>query len=494
MRARTTDSVAALRHTHAMTEATFFWHDYETTGIDPRRDRIAQFAGIRTTLTLEQVGEPVNLLCQPAPDVLNHPTATLITGITPQQMQREGIAEPEFAAQVQLHMGEANTCSTGYNTIRFDDVFTRNLLYRNFYDPYEREWRNGCSRWDLIDVVRMCHALRPEGIEWPLREDGAPSFRLEDLSAANGLSHEQAHDALSDVHATIALARLVRSRQPRLFDHLFALRKKQAVWRWVDIDGMTPLLHVSSRYLASRGCLAAIAPLARHPQRRDSFIAYDLDVDPAPLLELEADDIADRVFTPRADLPEGIERIPLKLVHANQSPALAPLGVLAGVDHGRIGLDMERAERHRRVLLDQDAVRSKVQQVFASNREVEDMPDAELALYNGFLPDSDRPLLEQVRRSAPDALRPLMQRFSDPRYGTLLFRYRARHYPQTLDNEEQRLWEDFRHRRLTTATDLTPLPLDEYMQLITEMRGSTGTGAQPLLDALEAWAIETTQS
>lgn len=477
-----------------MTEATFFWHDYETTGIDPRRDRIAQFAGIRTTLALEQVGEPVNLLCQPAPDVLCHPTATLITGITPQQMQREGIAEPEFAAQVQLHMAESNTCSAGYNTIRFDDQFTRNLLYRNFYDPYEREWRNGCSRWDLIDVVRMCHALRPQGIEWPLREDGAPSFRLEDLSAANGLAHEQAHDALSDVHATIALARLVRSRQPRLFDHLFALRKKQAVWRWIDIDAMTPLLHVSSRYLASRGCLAPIAPLALHPQRRDSLIAYDLDVDPTPLLALDADDIADRVFTPRADLPENIERIPLKLVHANQSPALAPLGVLDGVDRERIGLDMERAERHRRMLLDDDAVRSKVQQVFAHRREADDMPDAELALYNGFLPDSDRPLLAQVRGSAPEALRPLTLQFSDERYRTLLFRYRARHHPQTLDSDEQRAWEQFRHRRLTTATDLTPLPLDDYMQLISEMRADADGPAQALLDALEAWAIEATQA
>lgn len=477
-----------------MTEATFFWHDYETTGIDPRRDRVAQFAGIRTTLALEQVGEPVNLLCQPAPDVLSHPTATLITGITPQQMQRDGIPEPDFAAQVQLHMGQANTCSTGYNTIRFDDQFTRNLLYRNFYDPYEREWRNGCSRWDLIDVVRMCYALRPQDIEWPLREDGAASFRLEHLSAANGLAHEQAHDALSDVHATIALACLVRSRQPRLFDHLFALRKKQAVWHWVDINNMTPLLHVSSRYLASRGCLAPIAPLAVHPQRRDSFIAYDLDIDPTPLLELDADDIADRVFTPRADLPENIERIPLKLVHANQSPALAPLSVLAGVDRERIGLDMERAERHRRRLMADDAVGAKVQQVFAHRGDDEDMPDAELALYSGFLPDTERPLLPQVRSSAPEALHSLTHLFSDERYRTLLFRYRARNFPQTLDSDEQAAWEQFRQRRLTTATDLTPLPLDEYMRAIGEQRRDCDGAGQALLDALEAWAIEATQA
>jgi exodeoxyribonuclease-1 len=230
-----------------MAAPTFFWHDYETSGADPRRDRPLQFAGIRTTLDLEPVGEPLMLYCKPASDSLPHPQAAMITGITPQQAEREGAIEAEFAAVVHEQLAAPGTCGVGYNSLRFDDEFTRHLLYRNFYDPYEREWRNDNSRWDLIDLARLCYALRPDGIEWPLREDGTPSFRLEHLAAANRLDQQRAHDALSDVHATIGLARLIRTRQPRLWAWYFALRRKQQAFAQLDIAHLTRVLHGSSR-------------------------------------------------------------------------------------------------------------------------------------------------------------------------------------------------------------------------------------------------------
>ena len=326
-----------------MPASTFFWHDYETFGTDPRRDRPAQFAGIRTNGELEVIADPVMLYCKPPTDSLPHPEACLLTGITPQLAEREGLIECEFAAAVLEELGARGTCGVGYNSIRFDDEFTRNLLYRNFHDPYEREWKDGNSRWDLIDLARMCYALRPQGIEWPRRDDGSPSFRLEDLASANGLKQQRAHDALSDVEALIELARLIRRRQPRLFDFHFGLRRKQQALQLLDVAHGTPIVHVSSRYPATRGCLAIVAPLAMHPTNANGVIVYDLDVDPAPLLELDADDIAERVFVARNDLPEDIPRIPLKLVHANRSPALAPLSVLKGVDSARIALDVERA-------------------------------------------------------------------------------------------------------------------------------------------------------
>src|SRR5215831_17117708 len=268
----------------------FFWHDYETFGIDPCRDRPAQFAGLRTTYDLEPVGEPLAIYCKPARDVLPTPFSCLITGITPQRAERDGLVEAEFAARVHDELSAPGTCAVGFNSIRFDDEFTRNLLYRNFYDPYAREWENGNSRWDVIDLVRMCYALRPQGIEWPVRDDGTPSFRLEDLTAANRLWHQQAHDALSDVHATIAIARLMRVRQPRLFDWFFALRRKQRAFELLDCIQRTPVLHVSSRYPAERGCIAMVVPLAIHPDQPNKVIVYDLDSDPAPLLELDPDD------------------------------------------------------------------------------------------------------------------------------------------------------------------------------------------------------------
>lgn len=470
---------------------TFLWHDYETTGADSRRDRPSQFAAIRTTMDLEPIGEPIDWFCQPAPDVLPHPDAVLITGITPQRMQRDGLIEAEFANRVADEFSQPGTCGVGYNSIRFDDEFTRNLLYRNFHDPYQREWKDGNSRWDLIDLVRMCHALRPEGIQWPLRDDGAPSFRLEHLAQANHLDQARAHDALSDVRALIGLAKLIRVRQPRLFEYFLGLRRKQRIFELVDVARMTPLVHVSSRYPATRGCLALVAPLAMHPTQSNAIIVVDLDSDPDDLLILDADDIADRVFTPRADMPDGVERIALKAVHANRSPALAPMSVLKDVDHARIGLDVDRCLRHLERLRAGDGLAEKVRQVFDRAVPKGESTDPELAIYEGFLPDADRTRLRDVRATPPERLGERTWPFTDPRYAELLLRYRARNWPETLTGDEQARWQTFCRDRLTRQTTLTTLTLDDYFARIAALRDDPAkTDHAALLDQLDAWGIE----
>src|SRR5690606_6786317 len=218
-----------------------------------------------TDAEFNEIGEPVTWYCRPADDFLPHPQACLVTGITPQQARRRGLPEAEFAGQIEALMSVPGTCSVGYNSVRFDDEVSRHLFYRNLIDPYAREWQNGNSRWDLIDIVRAFHALRPEGIEWPHREDGAPSFRLEDLTAANGIEHAGAHDALADVRATIALARLLRERNVNLFDYLLSLRNKRQVAKRLDVVSRKPVLHISRRYPASRACGALVLPLTVHP-------------------------------------------------------------------------------------------------------------------------------------------------------------------------------------------------------------------------------------
>lgn len=474
-----------------MTGPTFFWHDYETFGADPRRDRPVQFAGIRTTLELEIVGEPVMFFCQPPRDMPPHPEACLITGITPQQAAREGVTEAEFAARVHEQLAEPGTCGVGYNSLRFDDEFTRHLLYRNFHEPYAREWEHGNSRWDLIDLVRLCQALRPEGIAWPKREDGSPSFRLEHLAAANQLEQARAHDALSDVHALIGLARLIRTRQPRLWNWHFALRRKQRVFALLDVAEMSPLVHVSSRYPAARQCLTVIAPLAMHPARPGEVICYDLASNPDELLALDEDDIADRVFVARADLPEGVERIALRTVRANRSPALAPLSTLQGVDLARLQLDLPACLAHRDRLLSAPGLREKAQRVFAKAAAVPTAEDPELALYDGFLPDADKPLLARVRATPPEQLGEPSFAFRDPRYAELLLRYRARNWPHTLNLDEQARWAAFCRRRLTEPTVLTTLTLAEYASRVAELRRHPDhTGRQMLFGQLQAWGDE----
>src|SRR5450432_1635890 len=483
-----------------MSQATFYWHDYETSGTDSRRDRPVQFAGQRTTLELEPIGAALSIFCKPAPDMLPQPVACLITGITPQLAEREGVIEAEFTARLYEELALPGTCGVGYNSIRFDDEFTRNLLYRNFYDPYEREWKDGNSRWDVIDLARMCYALRPEGIQWPQRElekqtqdardsTDAPSFRLEDLTRANHLIHERAHDALSDVHATIALARLLRTRQPRLWDFYLSLRQKQRVIELLDWAHRTPVLHVSSRYAAERGCLAMVVPLAAHPEQKNKVIVYDLDSDPTPLIQLDASDIAERVFTARADLPADIARIPLKAVSINKSPGLAPLSVLKGADLKRIGLDPDRCERHLRLLQNAANVGEKCRRVFASVRDDTQRPDPELAIYGGFASDADKRLCNEVRRTPPAELGTHEFGFRDTRFAELLFRYRARNWPQTLTPGEHARWNEFARVRLTQPTPLTNLTLDQYFAEIAALRANTATtGAQHVvLDQLADW-------
>ncbi|MDN3521283.1 exodeoxyribonuclease I [Halomonas ramblicola] len=437
---------------------TFLWHDYETFGADPRRDRPAQFAAIRTDADFNEIGEPVEWFCKPADDFLPHPQACLITGITPQQARRRGLPEAEFAGRIAALMGEPGTCSVGYNSLRFDDEVTRHLFYRNLLDPYAREWQNGNSRWDLIDVVRAFHALRPEGLEWPRRDDGAPSFRLEDLTAANGIEHAGAHDALADVRATIALARRLREANANLFDYLLKLRGKRAVARLLDVPGRKPVLHVSRRYPASRACSALVVPLAEHPTNPNGVIVYDLSVDPAPLLDLTPEQIRQRVFVSNDDLAEGTERIPLKVIHINKCPVLFPASALKDVagpregEYGtiveRLGLDMAACRAHWKRLAEHPEVAARVAEVFAEPPP-EGPGDPDLMLYSGgFFSPADRQQMQRVRDTDPWDLVGARFAFQDPRLEEMLYRYRARSYPDTLEGEELARWEAYRWARM----------------------------------------------
>ncbi|WP_293373835.1 exodeoxyribonuclease I [Nevskia sp.] len=445
--------------------ASFVWHDYETFGTDPARDRPSQFAARRTDENLEPIGKPLVIYCQPAIDVLPAPEACLITGITPQQARDEGLPEYEFARQIDEVFSVPETCAAGYNSIRFDDEFTRHLLYRNFHEVYLREWRGGNSRWDLIDVVRLWHALRPEGLEWPVGDNGATTFKLERLSKANGLTHEKAHDALSDVDATIALARRLKTAQPRLFEHALKLRDKKFAATLLNVTTMAPVVHVSSKIPAARGCMAVIAAIAMHPTNANCVLTFDLSSDIDELLELDADDIRDRVFAAADDLPDGIERLPLKGVHLNKSPMLSPIATLRGPDAERWGIDLAAClANHAKLVAAGDALKTKVREVFT--QEPREGTDPELSLYGGFLPDADRARLAKVRNAGPDSIARLHGTFADARYDELLFRYRARHYPETLDEDERARWQDFVAGKLRYDTGLSTLTLDAYRESV----------------------------
>ena len=187
-----------------MQAETFLWHDYETFGRDPARERPVQFAAIRTDSELNQLDE-LMIYCRQTADYLPDPESCLVHGVLPQVANEKGLCEHDFATAIQQQMSQPATCVAGYNNIRFDDEFTRQLFFRNLYDPYSREWKNGNSRWDVIDVVRLTRALRPEGINWPSDDEGNPTNKLERLTEANDIPHGDAHDALAVSYTHLTL-------------------------------------------------------------------------------------------------------------------------------------------------------------------------------------------------------------------------------------------------------------------------------------------------
>lgn len=471
-----------------MADTTYYWHDYETFGAQPRLDRPAQFAGLRTDADLQPIGEPLSLYCQPTCDVLPQPEACLITGITPQVAEQRGVPEPEFIAAILRELGAPGTCGVGYNSLRFDDEVTRHTAWRNFHDPYAREWRDGCSRWDIIDMVRLCYALRPDGIEWPLRDDGQPSFRLEDLAAANGLSKQRSHDALSDVHTTIDLARLVRDRQARLFEYVRSHRDKQSAAAMLDLKGHTPVLHVSDKFPAAQGCISLVMPLAADPNNPKKIACYDLRQAPDDLLSLTPEDIHERLFTPTADLPDDVSRVAIKHVHLNKCPVLVPVKTLQAEQAWRVGLDLDQCRAHWKQIHDELAhVQAKLAAV-ALMGDFAPPSDPEQDLYGGFVGDADRRLCQQVLRLSPAEFDGLDLPFEDRRLHELLFRYRARHYPDSLNEAEQEEWQNWRNNRLEFAPD-GGLTLDEFDATVSalQQRAKDDADTRALLADLAAW-------
>jgi exodeoxyribonuclease-1 len=473
-----------------MSNHTFLWHDYETFGAVPRRDRPAQFAAIRTDAALNEIGDPIMLYCQPAPDYLPDPQSCLITGITPQQCLEWGVPEHRFAATVEQAFSQPGTIGVGYNTIRFDDEVTRFLFWRNLIDPYAREWQNNCGRWDLLDVVRMAYALRPQGIEWPTRE-GRPSFKLEDLARANGLIHDAAHDALSDVRATIALARLIRDRQPRLFDFCLGMHRKDRVAQEMGLHlepaTRQPFLHVSGMFPAERGCISVVWPIGHHPTNKNEVLVWDCSHHPGELFDLDVETIRQRMFTRSVDLPEGVSRLPIKSIHLNKSPMLVSnLKTLTDEMAARWGIDIAQALSHAQVAAAGRDLRDVWEQVYRKHPATEEI-DVDEDLYGGFIGNNDKRKLESLRKETPERLAALRTSFEDERLNELFFRYRARNFPASLGEEDALRWEQHRAARLLGGAG-NARTIQQLQEEIDQLSEQADERAEEILGALYDYA------
>lgn len=441
-----------------------------------------QFAGQRTTLDLEPIGEPYNILVKLNDDTLPSPDALMVTGITPQQTQADGLTEAEFAHLLMDEIFTEDTIVVGFNSIRFDDEFIRALFWRTFTDPYEWCWRDGRGRWDMLDVVRMTRALRPEGIEWPV-VDGKEVNKLELITKQNGIDHFKAHDALSDVEALIAVTRLIKEKQPQLYAHLFAVKDKKKVIELVNLENKKPFVYVSGRYEAEYHKATVAFPLTSG--RNGNVIVYDLRYDPTPLLGLSPQELAKSMFAKWEDRQkDDFVKLPVKELQYNRAPAVAPVGVLEREDGWRkISLDAATIEKHRNILLSAPAFAENVRSLYEGRPEFAKAADPEAQLYDGFVPDVDKLRIEKVRHADANALADLHPDFTDERLNGLLLHYKARNFPQSLAEDEVVAWEQWRSERIKRQLQ----PFVERLQQLAATHGADESKGY-ILQELQLWA------
>jgi exodeoxyribonuclease-1 len=445
-----------------------YWFDYETFGTSPSWDRPVQFAGRRTDLNLQAIGEPMEIYCQQAGDYLPNPIAARVTGITPQTANDKGLPEYQFIKRILAEVGADGTCSVGYNNIRFDDEFTRFTAFRNFHDAYEHEWKNQNSRWDLLDVVRLTRALRPDGINWPVDENGKASNKLELITQANGLTHSQAHDAMSDVDATIDVARLIKQKQPKLYDFAFAHRDKHSLAQMLNVTERRACVQISGMIPADTGHAAIIVPVARHPVNPNGVIVLDLRTDPNALAELDEEAIRQRVFTKDSDLTD--ERLHLRTIHTNKCPVVVPLGSLRPEDASRLGIELDKQLKHREQF---EAIYTKklVEKIGSAMSRTfnNDIDDVDNSLYSGaFFNREDKERLQKIRKSQGKDLSKHEGYFDDERLDEMLFRYKARNFPASLSNEESVRWTEFCTAKLKSE-DTPWLNFSQFDEIMAEL-------------------------
>lgn len=431
----------------------FYFYDLETSGLNSRTDRIMQFAGQRTDTNFRPIGEPTNLLIELADDTLPSPQAIMVTGITPQSTKQDGISEREFCRFIIEEVATPGTTIMGYNSVRFDDEFIRNALWRNFYDSYEWQWKDRRSRWDLLDVVRLTRALRPEGIEWPVNDDGVSTNRLELITKCNGISHEHAHDALADVVALIEVTKLIKQKQPQLFDYLYNLRNKRAVHKLINLKDPKPFVYASGRYSAEGEKTTVAYPIAE--ARHGNPLVFDLRFNLDELLAAEKDGTYEEKFGRKWRIgqdikPEDRDFFPIvKTLQYNHCPAVAPLGVLDKANGWeKIKLTPEQVATNLKSLQSHPEFVERVQKTLSRKPEFPPAVDVESALYEGFLDDRDKLTCMAVRNNGAEDLRNFHPKVTDPRLGELILHYKAKNYPSSLDETEAQQWEEYRVARL----------------------------------------------
>ena len=312
----------------------YLWYDLETTGLNPALDQIVQVAMIRTDAKLNLKGGDLGFDVKLRPDVIPSPHAFAVHRIPVGRLMGSGaVTELEAAHLMRRELlsdsGSVAVTLAGYNNIRFDDVFLRNLFYRNLRDPYEHEWRSGNARMDIYRGIQLVRALAPEALKWPEpREDGSAGLTLERMAAANGVALEHAHDAGSDTRATLGLARAildggVACGKPWLWDYLVKMCEKSAI-KSVAVS-REPFWAVDSMLVGRPNHCALALPLTLDRDDSNAMWCLDLQSDIGRLEAMTPAELRDQLRRSAADRGVNDERPGVFRVRLNQMGMLAPV-------------------------------------------------------------------------------------------------------------------------------------------------------------------------
>lgn len=471
---------------------TFFFYDLETSGFSPQNDRIMQFAGQRTDENFNRICEPVNILVRLNDDVLPSPSALMVTKISPQKTVEEGYTEAEFAKMLVEEYFTPDTVIIGYNNVRFDDIHIQHLLWRNFYPPYDWQWKEGRSRWDLLDVVRMIRALRPEGINWPFienKETGEKfaSNKLELLTKENGISHENAHDALSDVDGLIDVARLLKEKQPQIFNYLLKMRSKNEVQKMINLESPKPFVYTSGRFSVEFEKTTIAFPIA--PAKNKNVIVWDLRFSPKDFLDWSAEQILENItadFETRSQAD--FKPIAAKILQYNKCPAVAPVGVLNDENKERLKIDLGEIQKNLDILRKNPHFAENLRTAFEKKSEVfqdknsKDTLSPEARLFEGFVSRSDDIKIEAVRNSSARELADFYPDFSDERLSELLLHYKARSFPKSLSSQEKEIWEEYRAKNIQK---MMPKFIQEFQEIVA--RQDLSSKEEFILEEIKLW-------
>jgi len=450
---------------------TFIFYDTETTGLSAGFDQILQFAAIITDDDLNPV-EEVNLRCRLLPHVIASPGALAITGVRPADIAGANLSHYEMIRDIRaLVERHAPVVMVGYNSISYDENMLRQAFYQTL-NPIYLTNTGGNTRMDVLNLAHAASEYAPGLLSIPTNARGRSVFKLDQLAPANGLMHEDAHEAMSDTQATLDLARMIRNGAPEVWEALYAARSKPSALAFMEREEVfcaTNMRFGQSSILATR--------IGANPENPSEVAVFDLTHDPAHYLDIARGDMPSLLrTTPR----------PIRTVKANQQPILVPYGLsndhVAGND---LPEDLLR-ERAAQVRAHPNFEEKVVHAVANRYPPWEQSPHVEARIYEGFPSRADENLMVDFHRRPWEERIAIVDQFQDERLRALGERLVWAERPDVLSEEASQRLDAWQRNRFLAGGDTPWLTIGRAFDELAELR-TTGRGDADLLGEVEGY-------